>query len=162
MPPFSPLREEQMKLLDLNGKKFNLLTVVSFHHRSADGAPFYECVCDCGTTTITRVYNVKHGTTKSCGCLKLVPIPKGKASFNNLYSRYKKDARKRHLSFSLDEERFKDITSKPCFYCGSEPVPYRHHDKCFTVFKKWHRQGGQCSWVRGTQCGALLQDMQPG
>lgn len=31
----------------------------------------YQCRCDCGNTTVVRGNNLKQGTAKSCGCLKV-------------------------------------------------------------------------------------------
>lgn len=46
---------------------------------------------------------------------------KGEASLNALYSVYRIQASKRHLSFELTRDQFKEITKKNCFYCGDEP-----------------------------------------
>lgn len=31
---------------------------------------FFECRCDCGTVKTYALYNLRKGTTKSCGCLR--------------------------------------------------------------------------------------------
>lgn len=59
------LEANKRRIIDLRGKKFNRLTVVS---RCESG---WECVCDCGSV----VFNIpsdklKSGNTKSCGCLQ--------------------------------------------------------------------------------------------
>ena len=52
--------------LDIVGKKFNKLTVISFaftqNHRK-----FYNCLCDCGNTTTARPYDLRSGHKKTCG-----------------------------------------------------------------------------------------------
>jgi len=43
------------------------------------------------------------------------------ASFNNLYSTYKKRAVKHGRVFSLDKTLFRFLTSSKCYYCGGAP-----------------------------------------
>ena len=63
------------KFIDLTGKKFGKLTVVS---RNADKISpcgqrrtTWNCVCDCGNKTIVSSNNLRRGHTNSCGCLNL-------------------------------------------------------------------------------------------
>ena len=63
------------KFIDLTGKKFGKLTVVS---RNADKISpcgqrhtTWNCVCDCGNKTIVSSNNLRRGHTNSCGCLSL-------------------------------------------------------------------------------------------
>lgn len=66
-----------MKLFkeDLTGKKFNKLTVLSFHGRLSKKSvptqtlPYWNCVCDCGNQIIANSSCLKTSNTKSCGCL---------------------------------------------------------------------------------------------
>lgn len=58
------------KLIDLTGMKYNKLTVVKRAENSKNGQARWECVCDCGNTTIVVSNNLKNGAVKSCGCLK--------------------------------------------------------------------------------------------
>lgn len=55
---------------NLVGKKFNMLTVVSFSHFSEKGYPYWNCLCDCGNEKVIGEHNLRNGRTKSCGCLK--------------------------------------------------------------------------------------------
>lgn len=55
---------------DLTGKIFERLTVVAFagyHHK----APYWTCVCLCGTTKDYQSNNLLSGATQSCSCLKI-------------------------------------------------------------------------------------------
>ena len=54
-----------MKLIDLTGQRFGRLTALK---RSA--APKWLCQCDCGTTVAVNGYSLRHGRSKSCGCLR--------------------------------------------------------------------------------------------
>lgn len=57
---------------DLIGKRFGRLTVTSRHgtHIRPCGAKSaaWDCLCDCGKTTIVETGKLKSGHTKSCGC----------------------------------------------------------------------------------------------
>ena len=58
------------KPLDLKGKRFGILTVLSFEGSNKQGNSMWLCVCDCGNLIIANSQNLKTGHTKSCGCLK--------------------------------------------------------------------------------------------
>ena len=58
-----------MKAIDLIGRRFGRLVVVRRAEKSAgSGQARWECVCDCGGTTITHGSNLRRGKTVSCGC----------------------------------------------------------------------------------------------
>ena len=49
------------------GRRYGRLTVLSF---CDDGHVMMLCRCDCGNVVRLRSTNVRHGRTKSCGCLR--------------------------------------------------------------------------------------------
>lgn len=59
-----------VKALDLVGKKFGRLTVVSRSDSDKHGKTRWNCICDCGIDCIINGSCLKSGHTKSCGCLK--------------------------------------------------------------------------------------------
>lgn len=54
-----------MKLKDLTGQRFGMLTVKSYV-----GGSKWLCVCDCGNAKAVNGYKLKSGNTVSCGCKK--------------------------------------------------------------------------------------------
>jgi hypothetical protein len=60
------------KIINLLGQKFGKLTVVRFagrnHGKSRNVS--WECLCDCGNTTVTSSGHLRSGNTESCGCGK--------------------------------------------------------------------------------------------
>lgn len=64
------------KIVDLVGKKFNLLTVLKYSHGNEKHQSYWDCVCDCGNNTKVRGSNLKGNSTKSCGCLQKEKITK--------------------------------------------------------------------------------------
>lgn len=56
------------RLIDLTGQRFGRLTVIK-RAESKTSATRWECLCDCGKTTVVQSYYLRNGMTKSCGCL---------------------------------------------------------------------------------------------
>lgn len=52
--------------IDLIGKRFNLLTVITRHPADLR----WRCICDCGNIVLAMGAKLKSGHTKSCGCYK--------------------------------------------------------------------------------------------
>lgn len=50
-------------------KSFGKLTVVRYLHSDKHKRRTYECVCQCGRSTVTTGIALRSGKTKSCGCL---------------------------------------------------------------------------------------------
>ena len=112
------------------GQKYGRLTV----ERSSGSNKFFHrlfvCRCACGQTTTVMAANLLRGSTRSCGCFQRDTAkihggsnrkPKGECCFNWLYYRYKYQAKRRSIVFSLDKENFRLITSSTCAYCGHPP-----------------------------------------
>lgn len=57
--------------VNLLGQKFGLLTVVA-ESRTSLGEASWECLCECGNTSIARTWRLRKGKTKSCGCQQTV------------------------------------------------------------------------------------------
>lgn len=58
-----------MRLEDLTGKKFGLLTVVERSSGPNKKHTYWLCECECGTQRVVAAAHLKSGHTKSCGCL---------------------------------------------------------------------------------------------
>ena len=56
------------KALDLTGKRFGKLLVVSRAENNKNGNTMWNCICDCGSTKVALGYDLTHGRTTSCGC----------------------------------------------------------------------------------------------
>ena len=57
-------------LIDLTGKRFNRLLVLNQGDRLRPKVPRWVCLCDCGKTIVTDGKSLRHGLSRSCGCLK--------------------------------------------------------------------------------------------
>jgi len=59
------------KFEDLTGRRFGRLIVTKMHSHGTKNTPIkWECICDCGKTTIVRVNDLRWGKTQSCSCLQ--------------------------------------------------------------------------------------------
>lgn len=58
-----------MKMADLSGRRFGRLTVQAEAGRNAKKGVMWQCLCDCGNTTVVASTNLIQGHTQSCGCL---------------------------------------------------------------------------------------------
>lgn len=63
-------RAKMRKHNDITGCKSGLLTATKRVGTYSNGEPLYECLCECGNTTIVYATRVRNGLVKSCGCLK--------------------------------------------------------------------------------------------
>jgi len=96
----------------------------------------YECKCNCGTICTAARNRLITKAKQSCGCLNkkhldtVKPDLTGKTwehksadekSLNEVYHRYKENARYRCLEFNINLELFKNLISQNCYYCDSLP-----------------------------------------
>lgn len=59
---------ERKVRIDLTGKRFGHLTVISYSHTNKKTA-WWNCVCDCGNLTCKPGTTIKAGYSTSCGCV---------------------------------------------------------------------------------------------
>lgn len=57
------------KLIDMTGKKYNRLTVISRADNDGTRAS-WNCLCDCGNSITLNGKQIRGGHTKSCGCYR--------------------------------------------------------------------------------------------
>ena len=69
---------------DLTGRTFNHLKVKGYSHSSGHKA-FWNCLCDCGKTTVVRSDYLKNGNTVSCGCIAQQTLNAGRAKLKKAF-----------------------------------------------------------------------------
>ena len=165
------------KVVDIAGQEFGYLTVLYPTRKGKDKRFAWLVQCCCGKRIKVAGWDLKVGHAKSCGCRRGEFIskrnrkPKGQAGFNALYTKYKKRAKERNLSFSLTKAQFKILSQQKCSYCNVVPRQ-RIHQYTNRVVKPDHgdyvyngidrlnsRIGytkdncvpccGQCNWGKG-------------
>lgn len=113
-------------LINIENKKFGLLTVLKVEKTSKHGA-YWLCKCDCGKEAIVLGVNLRRGITNSCGCFASLKtstrnkLKRSKKPWQVDMYHYKLAAERRGILFNLNEEDFKNLTSTNCYYCGREP-----------------------------------------
>lgn len=60
---------DMRRAVDLTGKRFERLVVVSRAANTSCNKAAWRCRCDCGAEKVVSAANLKAGNTKSCGCL---------------------------------------------------------------------------------------------
>jgi hypothetical protein len=112
--------------IDLSGKKFNKLTIVSLNKdRSSKKRKLWNCVCDCGNKKVCDGENVKSGKIKSCGCILGESLIKGWD---------------RRRQFTKEEKPFRHIWKLMMRRCyNSADHVYRHYGaRGIKVCEQWH------------------------
>lgn len=56
-------------LIDLTGRKFGRLRVLTRTDDKRKGVPQWLCICSCGGSTVVAGMHLRTGHTKSCGCI---------------------------------------------------------------------------------------------
>lgn len=74
--------------INLVGKVFGKLKVIREVINSDRKRIYWECVCDCGKTTVVRSENLRNSTTKSCGCLQRIKATTHGATNHPLFRVY--------------------------------------------------------------------------
>lgn len=58
-----------MKRIDISGLRYGRLLVISYAGVAKNGGSMWLCRCDCGKEAAFNSGHLRHGGTKSCGCL---------------------------------------------------------------------------------------------
>ena len=112
-------------LKDMTGLRFGRLSVIERSPaNNKEGQAQWVCVCDCGEVRTVPGGNLRTGNTESCGCkwLEIIRLLPGEAALNSLYYHLQYRAENRGLDWNIAKEELRDITSRPCFYCGTLPA----------------------------------------
>jgi len=110
------------KLKELLGQSFGNWEVLRKDTQIYGDGAHWVCQCICGKVRSVKSGSLLSGRSKGCGCIKLGNrLPLGEQSFNEVYSRYKTNAKKKGRDFELSKEIFKVLAESNCYYCGIKP-----------------------------------------
>lgn len=71
------------------GTRFGRLIVTSFSHRKETVGFFWNCLCDCGNTSVLSTSVLRSGSTQSCGCYRKDKITKHNMHKTRIYSKWR-------------------------------------------------------------------------
>jgi 5-methylcytosine-specific restriction endonuclease McrA len=87
---------------------------------------YFKC-CDCGNIREVAICRIKSGVSKVCRKCANKRM-RGIRKYNNenysaysFFNAYKRSAKKRGYSFSIDKESFLLVSQQNCHYCGRKP-----------------------------------------
>ena len=114
------------RIINEIGNKYNRLTVIYRANNRGNHAAWL-CKCSCGSRVIVTGTHLRTGHTQSCGCYnkeqsRLRRLKRtGESSYNQLYARYINSAKRRSISWNLNNDTFKNLVISTCYYCGTKP-----------------------------------------
>lgn len=123
------------KFIDLTGKKFNHLTVVSRVDNAAKGVTRWKCLCDCGQYTVVRGANLKNGAVKSCGCLRHKKPYNRKHGLSNIRL-YKKWHSMKQRCFAIYDDHYQNYGGRGITVCDE-------WKNDFMAFYRWAIESGE-------------------
>lgn len=134
---------QSSKLKQYVGLTFNKLTVIEEINKRG-GKRFFRCRCECGKEIEARGTHLTYGGIQSCGCWrdeKAIKMGLARGSELSVWRHYlthiRAGAKTRGLSCSLSLEEVKEISTKPCYYCGELPVEYTGYRNFREAARKW-------------------------
>lgn len=65
-----PERKVAHNFIDLTGQRFGRLVVIKKYGYNEGNSVLWECICDCGKSSVVAGRSLTTGATKSCGCLR--------------------------------------------------------------------------------------------
>ena len=113
-----------MKIKNIVGNKYGKLTILKMSDTRGERNQIrYDCICDCGKHHTTSGDSIRKGSSKSCGCNKLIPhnknIDRTDAIWKQLYqSTIIKRSKKMGITSDISFDDFKKISIQNCCYCG--------------------------------------------
>jgi hypothetical protein len=117
------------RLIDMTGLRFGRLTVIEkVNCESKSKSAMWLCKCDCGKEHVTSRTNLKHGKTKSCGCLR-------EEARKRVCSTLGRKGRPTH---GLSKTKlYKTWDSMKCRCKYKRPEYKTYHDNNITVCEAW-------------------------
>lgn len=121
------------QIIDITGQRYGRLVVKKYSgQKDKDGKTLWECVCDCGRTTLQNKSNLRrpHKGARSCGCLKSDYISKkywqgvGEVS-KTCWSHYKHGAKACNIEFTVTIEEIWELFLKQDGKCALTGYPIK-------------------------------------
>lgn len=122
---------------DLTGKKFNRLTVDRFIGYGKRGKEWL-CWCDCGDPYIVDGTSLKHGYTKSCGCLQRERTAESRQTHGDTSG----GTTKLYYVWSAMRQRCENPKNKDYYLYGARGIKVCEEWADYSAFKEWAMENG--------------------
>jgi hypothetical protein len=135
------------------GKKYGEAVVVGFSKPRIDSKGRKvlraKCECSCGKSFVADAQALKHGNTKSCGCVRRDRSGEKNPAYKHDLSQEEREQTRFMRNSSLMQEwkrEVKEIFGNRCFFCGSNESVEAHHVESFKDNKhlRYDTQNGVC------------------
>jgi len=114
------------------GKTYNGVVILSATNKIKNKGVVFNCLCHCGKEFESLGSILKNGHRKSCGCLhtqakfkvgRITSIDDVDKAYRYKFTEYRGGCKrgKRQIPFELTFPEFRDIITKNCTYCDTEP-----------------------------------------
>ena len=96
---------------------------IKFRNYKKSRCPIYECLCECGKIKNVMLWDLRRGTSNSCGCSRIKSAIQrfNKSGPEKVINIYKYHAKKRNYTFQLTNEECIELMENNCYYCGTLP-----------------------------------------
>ncbi len=131
------------RLIDLSGKVYGKLSVVSFAGTDRYGA-WWHCECSCGKRLNVSSRSLKHVEKLSCGCAKKNELYR---SDRALYAKCRMSAMNRSMPFELTIEQVASLSRSACFYCGRLDGDHNGIDRMDSSYGYVLSNCTPCCWI---------------
>lgn len=154
------------------GQKIGQLLIIDCFRKNGDTGQLrviYECPF--GKRHETYLYKIINKHTERCKCFKKnKPLFRKRVNiydrlYNNIYSVYNNNAKRKKIPFHIDKNNIIDIIFNTCFYCGNKPIKeFKHFNESiyYNGIDRKHNNLGytkdnivSCCW----KCNDLKSDL---
>ena len=119
------------KPLDITGKVFGRLTVISLYDFKTTKKRYWNCSCICGGVALVETGNLKSGGTKSCGCFRRERMSSHGMAGTKLY-----------IVWQSMRARCENPKKENYVYYGGRGINVCASWDDFVVFQKWAMSNG--------------------
>lgn len=166
--------------IEMTGMRFGILTVLEETPERQRGNVVWKCQCDCGVIKNINGYNLRNGTSTSCGC-KSNKSNRNKFRKHNKFGGHNKlelkGQRFGHLTVikELPERRFGHVqweclcdcgktinarsvqltggTTKSCGHLNRSTLAGQQFGQLYVISELPHRHNGNIMWLCECDCG---------
>lgn len=133
------------------GLKFNNLTIIEKTNTHLRAALNYLCECDCGSTTLATMDQLRTNLVRSCEkCKEAFKKERRKETgLKQIYKKYKYQAKRRKIDFLLSKEEFRNLVNGNCFYCSSmHSNEYKIGNELYFKYNGIDRKNNKIAYIK--------------